>query len=115
MVAVYAAGLLLGGLFLINGIFSYQGKYIEPVFWPTFWYQLKLLPLIFAANLMIGFGIQNGYRALGNLTITLLMSKCLEMLVCVVIGYIFLKEIPTWKTFLGLAVIAGGFLITRWK
>lgn len=115
MLAVYGIGLLLGGLLMINGVLSYQAKHIEPVFWPTVLYQLKLLPIIFAANLTIGFGIQYVYRAMGNLTVTLVLSKCIEILVCVLIGYVFMKEIPTWKTFLGLAIIAGGFMITRWK
>lgn len=115
MMIVYGIGLLLGGLFTINGVLSFQAKHIDPAFWPTLLYQLKLLPLLLGANLMIGFGIKYSYKSFGSLTVALSLSKCLEICICVVMGYWFLKEIPTWKTYLGLAVIAGGFVITKWK
>ncbi|WP_028551809.1 hypothetical protein [Paenibacillus sp. UNC451MF] len=115
MIVVYGIGLLLAGLFAINAVLAYQAKHIEPLFWSTFYYQLKLLPLLFATNLMIGYGIKYCYKSFGSLTVALSLSKCLEILICVVMGYWFLKEIPTWKTYLGLAVIAGGFIITKWK
>ncbi|WP_282939308.1 hypothetical protein [Paenibacillus sp. RC67] len=115
MIVVYGIGLLLGGLFAINGVLSYQAKHIDSSFWPTFFYQLKLLPVLFTANLMIGYGIKFCYKSFGSLTVALSLSKCLEIFICVVMGYLFLKEIPTWKTYFGLAVIAGGFVITKWK
>jgi drug/metabolite transporter (DMT)-like permease len=115
MLLVYAVALLLGGLFAINAIFAYQSKHIDPAFWSTVWYQFKLLPVMFAANVMIGYGVKFTYKVLNNLTFALSLSKGIEIFVCVAIGFLFLKEVPTWKTLLGLTVVVGGFWISKLK
>ncbi|MGG4145471.1 hypothetical protein ABEW34_20380 [Paenibacillus algorifonticola] len=115
MLLVYAVALLLGGLFAVNAVFAYQSKHIDPVFWATVWYQFKLLPVIFAANVMIGFGVKFMYKGFGNLTFALTLSKGIEILVCVIIGMMFLREMPNWKTIAGLAVVVLGFWITKLK
>ncbi|MEK3884204.1 hypothetical protein [Paenibacillus sp. PL2-23] len=93
MLILYAFALLLAGLFAINGIFAYQGKHIEAAFWSIFRYQLTLLPLFFAANMMIGYGIKWLYQAFGNMTFVLTVSKGVEIVVCVILG-IFLVNDP---------------------
>ncbi|MBH5317572.1 hypothetical protein I6N90_07125 [Paenibacillus sp. GSMTC-2017] len=115
MLLVYAIGLLLTGLFIINAVFAYQGKHIDPAFWSTVWYQFKLLPLLFAANVMIGYGIKFTYKTMGSLTFSLVLSKGIELLVCVLIGFIFLKEVPNWKTAVGLIIVMAGVWITKLK
>ncbi|MCI3918867.1 hypothetical protein MO973_01300 [Paenibacillus sp. TRM 82003] len=115
MLLVYAIALLLGGLFTINAVFAYQGKHIDPSFWTTFWYQAKLSPFLFIALLMVGYGVKFSYRVFGSMTFALTFSKGLEILVCVCIGYTYLKETPNWKTLLGLAVVIVGFWISKLK
>lgn len=112
---VYAIALLAGGLFAINAIFAYQSKHIDPVFWTTVWYQLKLLPVLFVANLMIGFGVKFTYLVFGNMIFTLTFSKGIEMMICVLIGFLFLKEVPNWRTLIGLAIVMAGFWILKLK
>ncbi|WP_166238519.1 hypothetical protein [Paenibacillus turpanensis] len=115
MLLVYGIGLLIAGLFLINAIFSYQSKHIDPAFWTTIWFQVKMIPLFFAANVMIGFGIKYNYKSTGSLTFALSLSKGFEIFIVVLMGYLFLKEVPTWKTWVGLSLVIGGFVITRLK
>jgi drug/metabolite transporter (DMT)-like permease len=112
---VFAIALLAGGLFAINAIFAYQSEHIHPAFWTTVWYQLKLLPVFFAANLLIGYGLKFTYQVFGHMTLTLAFSKGIEMTVCVLIGFLFLKEVPNWRTLLGLAIIVAGFWIMKLK
>lgn len=115
MLFIYAVALLLTGLFAVNGIFAYQGKHIDPAFWPVVRYQLKLLPVFFAANLMIGYGIKWLYKSFGNLTFALTLSKGIEIFVCVILGIIFMKEAPRWQTYVGLAMVLAGFGVTKLK
>ncbi|AEI41110.1 hypothetical protein KNP414_02549 [Paenibacillus mucilaginosus KNP414] len=112
---MYGFGLLAAGLSIINAIFSYQAKAIDPGFGPMLWFQLRMLPLMFFSNVMIGYGVKYLYRAFQSLTFALTVSKGLEILVCVVMGYLFLKEVPTWRTYAGLGVVVCGFVLTRWK
>ncbi|WP_068774747.1 hypothetical protein [Paenibacillus sp. FJAT-26967] len=115
MYLIFGIALLLGGLLTINSIFSYQSKHIDPAFLTTLWFQFKMIPLVFAANMMIGYGVKFSYKTTGNLTFSLGISKGIEIFICVLMGYIFLKEIPSWKTYAGLTVVVLGFVITRWK
>ncbi|MBT2738999.1 hypothetical protein ACSU6B_19755 [Neobacillus sp. C211] len=115
MLLVYAIALLLGGLLAVNAIFAYQSKHIDPAFWTTVWYQTKLLPVLFTANLMIGFGVKFTYKVFGNLTFALTFSKGIEILVCVLMGFLFMKEVPNWKTLLGLAIVIVGYWISKFK
>ncbi|WP_281887373.1 hypothetical protein [Paenibacillus sp. YYML68] len=115
MLLLYGMGLLLAGLLIINSIFSYQSKHIDPALWPTLWYQLKLVPLFFVANVMVGYGVKLSYKSTNNLTFSLSIAKGIEIFICVLMGYIFLKEIPTWRTYTGLAVVVAGYIIMKWK
>ncbi|MCR2806211.1 hypothetical protein [Paenibacillus soyae] len=115
MLIFFAFALLLIGLFAVNGIFAYQGKHIDPAFWSVFRYQLKLLPVFFAANLMIGYGIKWLFQSFGNLTFALTVSKGIEIVVCVILGAILLKEAPRWQTYVGLGMVLAGFWVTKWK
>nr|WP_010275688.1 hypothetical protein [Paenibacillus senegalensis] len=108
-------GLLLAGLTCINIIFSYQGKHVDPHFVPTLKFQLKMLPLFLAANLSIGYGIKFGLKAVQQLGFVLIAAKCMEVLISVGMGYWFMKEIPSWKTWLGLGVIAAGIVMVKQK
>lgn len=100
---------------IANLIFSYQSKHIDPALWNTYKFQLMMLPLFLAANLLIGYGIKFGYRAIGNLTYILVVSKGLEIIISMIMGYLFLKELPTWKTLLGFGIILVGFVISKLK
>ncbi|MCZ8520758.1 MULTISPECIES: hypothetical protein [Paenibacillus] len=115
LILVYGLGLLLAGLLTINSIFSYQAKHVDPGLWPMVWFQLKLLPLMFLSNVMIAYGVKYLYKAFGNLTFALSVSKGLEIGICVLMGYLFLKEVPTWRTYAGLTLVVGGFVMTRWR
>ncbi|WP_195575595.1 hypothetical protein [Paenibacillus sp. 1001270B_150601_E10] len=115
MILVYAFALLVGGLLIINSIFAYQSKHIDPAFWHTVWYQTKMLPAFFAANIMIGYGVKFTHKAFDNLTFALTLSKGVEIFVCVLIGYWFMKEVPNWKTFVGLGLVVAGFWISKMK
>lgn len=107
--------LLFTGLTCINVIFAYQGKHIDPHFWTTVKFQLLLLPLFFVANLCIGYGIKLGLKATHQLGYVLITAKCIEVLISVGVGYWFMKEIPTWKTWVGLIVIALGVILVKQK
>ncbi|WP_136606823.1 hypothetical protein [Paenibacillus dokdonensis] len=115
MFYVYCVSLLIGGLSIVNTVFSYQSKHIDPQLWSTFKFQLLMLPLMLAANLCIGYGIRFGFKASGQLSFILVAAKCLEIFISVAMGFLFLKEIPSWKTWLGLAVIIGGVMLTKLK
>jgi len=115
MLSIYSFALLCLGLSLINVVFAYQSKHIDPHFWSTFKFQLMLLPLFLAANLSIGYGVKFGVKSGQNLGVVLVTGKCIEILLSVGVGYLFMKEIPTWKTWTGLAVIAAGLLLVKQK
>lgn len=112
---IYSLACLLLGLFMINLIFSYQSKHIDPAFWETLKFQLMVLPLFLIANMLIGYGVKFGFKAVNNLTYVLVASKGIEILISLMMGYMFLKEIPTWKTFLGLSIIIVGLIISKIK
>jgi len=115
MLYVYSFALLFGGLSVINVIFAYQSKHIDPHFWSTLKFQLVLLPLFLAANLAIGYGVKFGVKSGQNLGFVLVTGKCIEILLSIGVGYLFMKEIPTWKTWTGLAVIAAGLFLVKQK
>ncbi|ALS21916.1 MULTISPECIES: hypothetical protein [Paenibacillus] len=115
MYYLYSGLLLLTGLFSVNFIYGYQSKHIDPHFWATLKYQLLVLPLFLFINLCIGYGIKFGYKAIGNLSYVLVASKGLEILISLLIGFILLKEIPTWKTWIGLSLVLAGFAIAKIK
>ncbi|MBM7702934.1 hypothetical protein [Metabacillus iocasae] len=110
---VYAILLLIAGLFLINSLFAYQAKHIDPSFVTTLFYQVKLIPLFLTANLLIGYGVKFTYKTVNNLTFALTLSKGIEIMVCVVIGYLFLREVPNWRTVVGVIIILVGFFIMK--
>ncbi|MFC4597179.1 hypothetical protein [Cohnella hongkongensis] len=113
----YAVGfaLLFAGLTCINILFSYQSKHIDPHFGSTLKFQLLMLPLFLAANLCIGYGIKFGVKAAHQLGYVLVAAKCMEVFISVWMGYWFMKEIPTWKTWVGLGVIAVGVVLVKQK
>jgi drug/metabolite transporter (DMT)-like permease len=115
MYYVYSFLLVCGGLFVVNFIFSYQSKHIDPHFWTTLKFQLMMLPLFLIANLSIGYGVKFGYKALHNLSYVLATSKGLELLISLLMGYLFYREAPTWKTALGLGIVMTGFIIAKIK
>lgn len=115
MLYVLCFVLLFAGLTVINLIFSYQSKHIDPQFWSTLKFQLKMLPLFLIANLGIGYGIRFGFKAAQNLGFVLVAAKCLEVLISLGMGYLFLKEVPTWKTWVGVGIIAAGVILVKQK
>ncbi|WP_054024601.1 EamA family transporter [Bacillus sp. FJAT-28004] len=115
MYYLYSFGLLFGGLFVVNLIFSYQGKHIDPQFWSTLKFQLLMLPLFLMANMSIGYGVKYGLKSTENLSFTLITAKCLEILISLIMGYLFLKEFPNWKNWIGLVIIVIGLLLVKQK
>jgi len=115
MTYLYSFGLLFGGLFVVNFIFSYQGKHIEPQFWSTLKFQLLMLPFFLMANLSIGYGVKYGLKSSGNLSFTLVAAKCLEILISLIMGYLFLKEFPNWKNWVGFVIIVIGLFLVKQK
>ncbi|OPA77394.1 hypothetical protein BVG16_13100 [Paenibacillus selenitireducens] len=115
MLYVYSFALLFGGLSVINLIFSYQSKHIDPHFWITLKFQLQMLPLFLIANMSIGYGVLFGYKSAANLSFALIAGKCLEILISLLMGYLFLKEIPNWKTWIGIGVIIIGVILVKQK
>jgi len=115
MLYLLSSVLLLVGLACINLVFAYQSKHIDPRLWPTIKYQLLMLPLFFLANLSVGYGIRFGLKASQRLAFALISAKCLEILISVGVGYLFLKESPTRKTWIGLGVIAAGLALVKQK
>lgn len=113
MFLIYGVICFTIGLLITNSVFSYQSKHIDPSFWSTFKYQLASLPLFLIANVFIGYGVKFGYKALGNLTFVLASSKGLEMLILILMGYLFYAEIPTWKTLIGLAIVVVGLVVSK--
>ncbi|SDN51048.1 hypothetical protein SAMN05443253_11319 [Bacillus sp. OK048] len=45
----------------------------------------------------------------------IIVPKGLEILVSVAIGFIFLKEVPSWRTAIGITIILVGFWILKGK
>lgn len=115
MVYIISFALMFIGLTCINIIFSYQSKHIDPQFGSTLKFQLLMLPLFLIANLCIGYGVKFGVKAVQQLGYILIIAKCMEVLISVWMGYWFMKEMPTWKTWIGLAVIAIGIMLVKQK
>ncbi|QJC50834.1 hypothetical protein HGI30_04145 [Paenibacillus albicereus] len=113
MTVIWSLILLAAGLGAINAVFAYQGKHVDPAFWSALKYQLLLLPVMLGANLSIGSGIKLGLKAVPSLSFVLVAAKCLEILLSVGMGYLFFREVPGWKTWAGLAVIASGLLLMK--
>ncbi|QJD82975.1 hypothetical protein [Cohnella herbarum] len=111
----YGTALLFAGLTGINFIFSYQSKNIDPQFWVTLKFQVMMLPLFLITNLCIGYGIKFGFKAVQNLGFVLIAAKCMEVLISLGMGYLFLKELPNWKTWVGLGIIAVGLVFVKQK
>jgi drug/metabolite transporter (DMT)-like permease len=65
--------------------------------------------------MMIGYGVKFLTKVVGNLTFSLIVSKGMEILVCVVIGYIFFKEFPNGRTGIGITIILIGFWVLKGK
>lgn len=115
MFYLYSFGLLFAGLTVINAIFSYQSKHIDPQFWNTLKFQSLMLPLFLFANLCIGYGVRFGYKSTHQLSYVLVAAKCLEILISLLMGYLFFKEMSTWKTWIGLGFIAVGVVLVKQK
>ena len=115
MYYLYSILLVFGGLFIVNFIFSYQSKHVDPGFWTTCKFQLLMLPCFFAANMGIGYGVKFGLKALGNLGYVLAGSKVVELLISLLMGYLFFKEVPGWKTAIGYGLIVVGFVLAKLK
>ncbi|WHY00983.1 hypothetical protein [Neobacillus sp. DY30] len=107
--------LMLGGLVIINAIYAYHTKHIDSHILSTLWYYIKLFPFFLSASMMIGYGVKFLTKVVGNLTFSLIVSKGLEILVSVAIGFIFLKEVPSWRSALGITIILVGFWILKGK
>ncbi|KOY17396.1 hypothetical protein [Paenibacillus xylanivorans] len=107
--------LMFAGLACINIIFSYQSKHIDTQFWSTFKFHLWMLPLFFAANLSVGYGVKFGMKAASQLGYVLVIAKCMEVLISIWMGYWFMKEVPSWKTWIGLVVIIIGVVLVKQK
>ncbi|WP_028559557.1 hypothetical protein [Paenibacillus pinihumi] len=112
---VYSGLLLLAGLLGVNLVISYQSKHIDPNFWMTLKYQLYVLPLYLIINMCIGYGIKLGYKAAGSLSFALIASKGLEIFISLLMGFIFMKEVPGWRTWTGVALILIGFVVAKGK
>ncbi|MGG0716860.1 hypothetical protein ABE096_04570 [Robertmurraya massiliosenegalensis] len=106
---------MLGGLFIINSIYAYHTKHIDSHFLSTLLYYIKSFPFFLSASLMIGYGVKSLAKVANSLTFSLIVSKGLEIFVSVVIGYLFLKELPSWRTAIGVTVILFGFWILKGK
>ncbi|WP_210611009.1 hypothetical protein [Priestia flexa] len=111
----YGFTFLLTGLLIVNTLFSYQSQHVDPHFWTTLKYQLFCFPLFLTANMLIGYGIKFGFKAIHHLTIVLVTAKGLEVLIAILMGYLFLKEVPTWKTLLGISIMIIGVIVTKIK
>ncbi|KKO54782.1 hypothetical protein XI25_04675 [Paenibacillus sp. DMB20] len=111
----YSFALLAGGLTLINFIFSYQSKHIDPHFWTTIKFQLMMIPLFLIANTSVGYGVRFGYKTTGHLSFVLIGAKCLEILISLMMGYLFFKETPSWKTWVGIGMITAGVVLVKQK
>ncbi|WP_456278855.1 hypothetical protein [Bacillus sp. AK128] len=107
--------LIIGGLIIINAIYAYHTKHIDAHFLSTLWYYVKLFPFFLSASMMIGYGVKFLTKIVNNLTFSLILSKGLEIIVSVAIGYLFLKEIPNWRTAMGIAIILVGFWVLKGK
>jgi hypothetical protein len=83
---LYGGTFLFVGLFLINVLFSYQNKHIDPDFRTTLKYQIYAFPLFLIANMLIGYGIKFVFKAVHNLTFVLLISKGMEAIIAVLMG-----------------------------
>lgn len=115
MYYLYSGLCLLAGLTGVNLIFSYQSKHIDPQFWSTLKFQTLALPLFLIANMCIGYGVKFGYKAVGNLSYVLVASKGLEMFISLAMGFLFLREMPTWRTWVGLGIVLIGFTVAKSK
>jgi uncharacterized membrane protein len=54
-------------------------------------------------------------KAASQLGYVLIIAKCMEVLISIWMGYWFMKEIPSWKTWVGLAVIIIGVVLVKQK
>ncbi|MDL4839900.1 hypothetical protein [Aquibacillus rhizosphaerae] len=107
--------LMLSGLVIINAIYAYHTKHIDSHFLSTLSYFIKQVPFFLSASMMIGYGVKFLTKIVDNLTFSLIASKGLEILVSVAIGLIFFKEVPSWRTAMGIIIILVDFWVLKGK
>ncbi|MDM8151160.1 hypothetical protein [Priestia megaterium] len=112
---LYGRIFLFVGLFLINVLFSYQKKHIDPAFGTTLKYQIYDFSLFLIANMLIGYGIKFGFKAVHNLTFVLLTSKGREVIIALLMGCLFFKEASTRKTLPVIFIMVIGVVISKMK
>lgn len=110
---IYASGLLFAGYFLINLLFALQNKYIGDGFWQVTKYQLWMIPVFFAANMLIGLGFKWGFKYFHNMTFVVSSSKLVDITTLLLVSYLIFAETPNLKVFIGIALIIAGLIITK--
>lgn len=106
-------GCLVLGLVVINVIFSYQNKHIDPKFLHVLRFQILMLPLFLASNMFIGYGIKFGYSAVDNLGYVLAASKVIEIAISLIMGYLFMHEEPSRNSWIGFSIVCIGIVIAK--
>ncbi|MCL6445102.1 MAG: hypothetical protein K6T83_16885 [Alicyclobacillus sp.] len=106
-------GCLVLGLFLINAVFSYQNKHIDPRFIHILRFQIVMIPVFLASSMLIGYGIRYGYNAAGNLGYVLAASKVIEIAISLLMGYLFMHEVPSRNAWIGFAIVCFGMVVAK--
>ena len=111
---LYGGTFLFVGLFLINVLFSYQNKHIDPAFGTTLKYQIYAFSLFLIANMLIGYGIKFVFKAVHNLTFVLLISKGMEVIIAVLMGS-FVYRSSYVENLLEIFIMVIGVVISKMK
>lgn len=71
--------------------------------------------LFLIVNMLIGYGIKFGFKVVYNLIFVLLILKGMEVIIVVLMGYFFFKEVFMWKILLEIFIMVIGVVIFKMK
>ena len=100
---------------VINAINFYQVKHIEPTIWNLTKYNLILLPVLLAVNILVTMTFSKAFSAVGKMWPITIMSWGSTVLTTVILAMMFFKEFPKGNVIIGLVLTLTGILIANYK
>lgn len=85
----------------------------HPLDWSFALYHIKLMPVYALLNILTGLGYLYGQRFFGSLTLSVASSNLIKILTLLVVAFLVLHEVPSWKTYIGLLFILIGVVIAK--
>ena len=111
MVIFFMGFLFIAAFVIINLVFAYQAKHIDPSLGSTLWFQFKMLPFFYLVNVLIGLGYVMGMKSIGNVPVIGVISKVVDVLTILIAAYFIFAAVPSWKAVVGIIIMLIGVAI----